>query len=307
MSYMIPKISAIITTYNAQSTIQRTINSLNNQEGINDLFNLEIIIIDDCSIDNTTNIITENKLDYISTNKNTGGPNKGRNIGLKKSTGNYICIVDHDDEWHPNKLKTILPFLEKAPIITSGYINKDLKNNRESIITNTPSSNNYLFFDKNSTFLNKLLRNGKGQNTYLGSIIYSSKLKHIEFEETYGMVDYDWLLRLFHEQTSIEICQPLYTRYVEGINLSLNETYRLNDYNYSIQFVKSLQSNYPKEVASSIKKINGSLARYYYLTNKMSQARKYFLKSNINLKTVFYIITTFVGAKIVKRYFNVFG
>ncbi len=308
MSNMIPIISVIITTYNAQHTIQRTITSILNQEGNNELFTLEFIIIDDCSTDDTLSIIKSNHLQYLITGLNSGGPNKGRNIGLKKVSGNYICIVDHDDEWHVDKIKTMLTYFDKSAIITSGYINKDINSNRETTIVNTSEEKlPYLFFDKNATFLNKLLRNGNGQHTYLGSIIYSSQLKHIEFEETYGMVDYDWLLRLFHKQSSIEVCKPLYTRYVEGINLSLNETYRLNDYQYSTQFVKKYQKDYPAEVAQSIKRINGSIARYYYLTNQMSKARTYFFKSPITLKTILYLLTSFAGAKIVKRYFNVFG
>jgi glycosyltransferase involved in cell wall biosynthesis len=308
MKDVLPKFSVIITTYNSQQSIQRVLDSIKKQEDLNITFEVELIIVDDCSTDDTLAIIKSNKLDYLSTGKNSGGPNKGRNTGLKYATGDFICIVDHDDEWHSNKIKSLLPFLNKAPIITSGYIYKDLNNNRETIICNNSEKNDqFLFFEKHQTFLNKLKRSSNGQNTYIGSIVYASSLKNIEFEENYGMLDYDWLLRLFYRQTSIEICQTLYTRYTERTNLSLNETYRLNDYNFSLKYVQAFKQNYPIEVAQSIKKINGSFARYYYLVNNMSKARKYFRKSEINLKTIFYFITTFIGSKIVKKHFNVFG
>ena len=308
MKSSLPKISAIITTYNSRATIQRVIDSLKKQEGINVKFEIEIIIIDDCSTDETLEIISSNNLDFISTGTNSGGPNKGRNLGLKKATGDYICIVDHDDEWHPYKILKLLPYFKNTHIVTSGFIISDSKTGKKSTIINQcDNKNSYILFEKNSTFINKLCRNNKGQNTYLGSIMYSKHLKHILFEEKFGMIDYDWLLKLFYNQSSIEVCEALYTRYVHGINLSLNENYRLNDYNYSIEMVQDYKQKYPKEVSQSVKKINGSLARYYYLVSNMPKARHYFLKADFSLKTMLYFLTSFIGADFVKKKFNVFG
>jgi hypothetical protein len=90
-------------------------------------------------------------------------------------------------------------------------------------------------------------------------------------------------------------------------NLSLNETYRINDYNRSLQTILSYKNEFSKEVALSEKRINGSMGRYYYLIGNMRLARVYFLKSSRELKTILYLITTFVGSKIVKRYFKIFG
>ena len=97
------KVSVIITTYNSEKVIQSTLDSILNQEGINELFELEIIAVDDCSSDHTTAILSKNNISFFSTTSNSGGPNKGRNIALKKATGDYTCIVDHDDIWHSNK------------------------------------------------------------------------------------------------------------------------------------------------------------------------------------------------------------
>ena len=47
------------------------------------------------------------------------------------------------------------------------------------------------------------------------------------------MIDYDWVLKIFHNNSSVEICRSLYLKKVEGTNLSLDENYRINDYNYS--------------------------------------------------------------------------
>lgn len=302
------KISTIITTYNSQESIQRVIDSIKNQTGINEQFEIEMIIVDDCSNDETVNIIKANHLSFTSTLTNSGGPNKGRNIGLKLVTGDYICIVDHDDEWHPNKISSMLPYFDRSLIISSGFITYGPGANRKTTkINHSVDDKPYVFFEPNVTFKAILTKSITGQNRYLGSIIYSAKLKHIDFEEVYGMVDFDWALKLFHNQSSIEICASLYTRYVNHTNLSLNENYRLKDYSYSISCVAPYKKEYPKEVALSVKRTNGSLGRYYYMTDNMEKARYYLLRSELTLKTVIYYLTTFAGAKYIKRKFNVFG
>ena len=137
--------------------------------------------------------------------------------------------------------------------------------------------------------------------------MYISELSDILFEEEYGMVDFDWILRLFHERESIEICDSLYVRKVDEHNLSLNKQYRNNDYLYSSKVIDSYRSKYPEQVDLASKRLNGSMARYYYLIGEMDQARTYFRSSQWSIKTMLYYLTTFVGSRIVKKYFNVFG
>ncbi|UPT65462.1 MAG: glycosyltransferase [Sphingobacteriales bacterium JAD_PAG50586_3] len=193
------KVSAIITTYNSEKSLLRVINSITNQQGINTDFTVELIIVDDCSTDTTRAILEENNIPYLSTPKNSGGPNAGRNIGLKAATGDYICIVDHDDEWHSNKVLSLLPHFDKASIVTSGYTVVDNSTGKTIDRVNPcPTGNNSLFYNTNTTFKARLTKQLQGQLTYLGSIMYKSNLKHILFEEEYGVVDFDWLLKLFH-------------------------------------------------------------------------------------------------------------
>lgn len=302
------KVSAIVTTYNSEKSLLRVINSINTQQGINTEFTVELIVVDDCSKDNTRAILEANNIPYLSTPKNSGGPNAGRNIGLKAATGDYICIVDHDDEWHPNKVQSLLPHFDRAAIVTSGYtVVDDSTGKTTHRVTPCPTPNNTLFYDTNVTFKARLTKSLTGQLTYLGSIIYKAELKNVLFEEQYGVVDFDWLLKLFHNQASVEVCQSLYNRHVEGSNLSLNEGYRIKDFNYSLDTIKQYAAQYPKEAAIAYKRIHGSMGRYYYQVGNMPKARQYFAKSSLNWKTILYYLTTFAGAKFVKKRFNVFG
>jgi glycosyltransferase involved in cell wall biosynthesis len=299
------KISVIITTYNSEEFIFRTIDSIKNQVGKGELFELEIIVVDDCSKDGTRDLI-DSEVVLLSTKTNSGGPNKGRNIGLSQATGDYISISDHDDLWYTNRILILLEYLKNYPIVTCGYTEINQFKNKEIKVVGDQSKK-YIEFDTNETFLNKLTRQKGGQNSYLGSIIYSSKFKNILFEEQYGVVDYDWILRLMFNRNSVEVCEVLYNRFVDKNNLSLNESYRLKDFNYSREFISRYEKKYPIECSLSKKRMFGSMGRYYYLIGEMEKARENFLKSNISLKTYLYYITSYIGHKLVKKWFNVFG
>lgn len=302
------KVSVILTTYNSENQIQEVLDSILQQEGCNRLFELELIVIDDCSTDNTSRILLQNDINFLSTERNTGGPNSGRNIALRKCSGDFIMIADHDDVWSPNRLTELLLASSLAPIVSSGFRLNNLTSKRISIRVNISQDNSsHLLFKKNETFISKLTKNKKGQQTYLGSIMFSSNFINLKFEEKYGMIDFDWILKLFHNQNSVEVCKPLYTRFVRNNNLSLNENYRINDYHFSLKTINEYKSLYPRAIKLSKKRINGSMGRYYYLIGNMSAARRYLIRSRFGFKLILYLVTTFVGSRLVKKYFNVFG
>lgn len=299
------KFSVILTTYNSERWIRRTINSIRNQNGLGILFDLELIVVDDQSTDQTISLLNELDVFVIQNDKNSGGPNKGRNIGLKNCSGDYICIADHDDEWLPQKLSEIIPLLDKAPILTSSYILKDHDLNRSLTIgcTNDSVKN----FSKNETFQQRLSKSKKGQNCYLGSLVYHSSMKSILFEEEIGSMDFDWLLKLFHNQHSIEICKPLYIRHVYDNNLSMSEKYRNQDLEFSLSCLDTYYHEYPHEVKRGKKRLFGTMGRYYYLTGNVIKARFYFLKAGLNMKSTLYLVTSYCCARFIRKNFKIFG
>ncbi|MCB0686153.1 MAG: glycosyltransferase family 2 protein [Saprospiraceae bacterium] len=294
------KISVILTTYNSILYIDRIVQSIHNQKGLGVDFKLELIAVDDCSLDGTWERLETYDLIRISTDKNSGGPNRGRNLGLEKATGDFICIVDHDDEWKEDRILKVLPYLDQADIVTSGYtaVNTDTGSTYDVV---GDLDRKYINYEVNETFLAKLKKSLQAQNTYLGSIIYTNRLKNILFEEHFGMIDYDWILRLFHQQSSIEVCQSLYIRYLSKRNLSLNEQYRRIDYYYSLFFLENYQKEYPKEVTIARRKINGTRARYYYMVDNMRLARYFFRRATFNWRNIGYYLTSYRGANLVRR------
>jgi len=108
-----PLISVVMPAYNAEQTIQESINSVINQT----YTNWEILIIDDKSIDNTSQIIKQAAVKSSRIRIFAHLQNKGvaasRNKGIKEAKGSYIAFLDSDDLWHPNKLIKQLAFMKK--------------------------------------------------------------------------------------------------------------------------------------------------------------------------------------------------
>ena len=105
----IPLVSFIIPTYNSGKSIVRCLKSVSNQT----YPNIEIIIIDDCSNDNTLLKIKKlnlKNLIIIKKNENQG-PSKCRNDGILACNGKYISILDSDAYLFPTKTSKQINFM----------------------------------------------------------------------------------------------------------------------------------------------------------------------------------------------------
>ena len=113
-----PKVSIIIPTYNSARFIDRTIQSILDQT----YTDWELILIDDCSPDNTRELLEmwqkkDSRIHVIFLEKNSGGPAHPKNVAIKEARGIYIAYLDHDDVWLPRKLEKQIAILEKDPEI----------------------------------------------------------------------------------------------------------------------------------------------------------------------------------------------
>lgn len=108
-------VSVIIPTFNRQGTLKRAIDSVLTQTHSN----LECIIVDDCSTDGTKELvlsIDDIRVKYFKNDKNLG-VSYSRNIGFKNSIGDYIALLDSDDEWKKDKLTIQLPMLRDFQLV----------------------------------------------------------------------------------------------------------------------------------------------------------------------------------------------
>lgn len=110
---MEPFISVVIPAYNASKTIDRAIKSVFGQTYLN----TEIIVIDDGSTDDTAQRVKSygNKVKYIY--QSNAGAGAARNLGVDASKGEWIALLDADDEWHPRKIELQLKYIQAVPDI----------------------------------------------------------------------------------------------------------------------------------------------------------------------------------------------
>lgn len=96
-------ISIIVPTYNREKTIRNSIESLVSQT----YENIEIIIVDDGSVDNTSDVVSsikDSRIRYIKLPENKGAC-YARNLGIKEARGKYIMFNDSDDTFVNNKVE----------------------------------------------------------------------------------------------------------------------------------------------------------------------------------------------------------
>ena len=141
-------VSVIIPVYNSSKYLRECIDSVLKQT----YKNLEIIIIDDRSTDDSVDIINsykDKRIKFIKLKKNSG-VSVCRNKGIDLATGDYITFIDSDDYWDLDKIKKQVKFIEKNDY-TFIYSNYAFLKNGKKHITNVPKSITYKEALKNTT------------------------------------------------------------------------------------------------------------------------------------------------------------
>ncbi len=129
-------VSIITPSYNSAPFIAETINSILNQT----YSNWELLITDDCSTDNTIEIVKQyiekdSRVKLFQLDKNQGA-GICRNNSIKEAKGKYIAFCDSDDLWMPQKLEKQLAFMEQkdCTLSYSSYMTCDEESNITGIV-----------------------------------------------------------------------------------------------------------------------------------------------------------------------------
>ena len=185
------KVSVIVLTYNRESLVCETIDSILDQT----FKDFELIVVDNCSQDGTEKLIQsypDERIRYYK-NENNGVIAVNRNYGIERSHGKYIAFCDDDDLWLPNKLEKQIAVFEEDPqvgLVCTGRV--DLHQDREY-----PRRG---WKDTDFTFKSLLLK-----NPITGSSVVISKdaIKHTGGFDTnpelFTIEDYDLWLRIAKE------------------------------------------------------------------------------------------------------------
>lgn len=106
-----PTVSVVIPTYSRANLLPRALESVLNQT----YDDIEVIIVDDCSPDDTPNVVesySDNRIEYIRHDRNRGA-NAARNTGICAASGEYLALLDDDDKWLEDKLKLQISLFEE--------------------------------------------------------------------------------------------------------------------------------------------------------------------------------------------------
>ena len=138
-------VSIITPCFNSEKYIYQAIQSVISQTH----HNWELILVDDCSSDETFSIISnftsqDVRIKAFKLDKNSGA-GVARNFAIQQASGNYISFLDADDLWKPEKLEKQLSFMEtqNIPLTFSFYETIDEAGNLRNETITTPSKISY--------------------------------------------------------------------------------------------------------------------------------------------------------------------
>lgn len=146
-------VSIIVPVYNSEKFINDTIRTVQEQT----YGNWELILVNDCSTDNSVSIIEkyvkeDNRIKLINLECNSGAA-IARNTGIEQATGRYIAFLDADDLWHKEKLEKQIKFMKKNEyeFTFTGYEFADENGKGNGKIVKVPEKINYKQALKNTT------------------------------------------------------------------------------------------------------------------------------------------------------------
>ena len=251
-----PLISIIVPVYNSEKYIKECLDSIVDQT----YSNLEIIIINDGSIDKSLEIIKSYKdKRIILISKENGGVSSARNEGLKQATGDYVIFVDSDDYFtNNNAIESVVRDATGCDIVKYGYVtstnNKKIEDGLIKILKKS--------YESGESFLLDTLNKKKDYGWYVWQYMYKRSLwKGIAFQN----------IEIF-EDLSINYKVILKAKKVHINNVCIY-TYRENNESITknVTFNKCIQLlNTTKEVINNVNSLNISKELKTLLNNNFA-------------------------------------
>jgi alpha-1,3-rhamnosyltransferase len=181
----LPLVSVVVPSYNHEKYVKETIESIINQT----YKNIELIVIDDGSKDNSVKVIQElaDKYKFIFIHRPNKGLSATLNEGLRLAKGKYFCVCASDDIYLPNKIERQVEFMEAHPEYGMCHSNVKIMNGGKIINHKRRSS-------KETTFETLLFNN----NIFSVSTMIRKDVFDIVglYDETLYIEDWDMWLRI---------------------------------------------------------------------------------------------------------------
>ncbi len=288
-------LSVIIPVYNVEKYLQQCVDSVIHQQ----LCDIEIILVDDGSLDNSPQICDEyaSTYEYIKViHKENGGLSSARNVGLDVAQGKYIMFMDSDDWWNPevnmnSVLKQVREQKDKEMFLFSSldYVEGNGLYKR----------NEHHHFDKISTesvekYYQSLLENGNLEVSAATKIIKLEFLRKNNLYFTPGIVseDNEWMLRLLRCLNHVGVIDESIYIYRAGRKGSITNTIGLKNISDLLCIIEKSLSYYDDSQNNHVLK-EKELCYVAYLwfsalglSYKLKTSEKHFIKNRFEQTSV---------------------
>lgn len=318
---ILPLISIIIPLYNREKYILETLTSIKEQT----YRNFEIILINDGSTDDSAKIaelfLRKNNLSGLLHTIKNSGPDYARDIGVDKSSGDLIALLDSDDLWRPNYLEMAILAFSKATTNNMVFFTdfnlmyddgrKSTLKSDDLIHFNTINKNsigNNLWEIIDDLFLYLLTE----QPIFIGCVVFSRKTIDTVGDfckvipERGLSVEWEYFLRCANRKTQWFFCDMANTTIRKhSDNMSGITSAQVEGEVFVLKRILSeysLNKEQKKSINHQIAIRSFGIGYSYFHNHKYPQARKFFLSSvtrQIRLKSIVYIALTFLPKKFI--------
>lgn len=296
------KISIVVAVYNAEKTLKKCVDSLLNQT----YNNIEIILVNDCSKDNSLDICNEyskanDNVKVISNERNSGVSNT-RNNGIDNSTGEYICFVDSDDYVESNYIEVLYYYYQKYNTVPiCGFVYHDEYNHAKPVKYSWSGDEGLVSLGEAFKLKSELYL------TALWNKLFDRRLiidKNIKFDINISVgEDLRFSVEYFDKNNISEVSvlkSPLY-HYMKLSDNSLMSNFvdNFDREKYSLDLIRSLAIKYNKSVdveyKKAIEQVKTSMIYLIMRDKKFSNKEKFIRIKKINSK---FTLIMFVKEKI---------
>lgn len=206
-------VSVIVPVYNSSSYIKRCVDAIRSQT----YTNLEIILVDDGSKDNSLEMMEEYAKEdsrIVVIHKENGGSSSARNVGIARATGKYICFCDSDDYYEKDIVeKLAYVFDTKEDAIISQCMSV-CRNEDESLFSGPYKDSGEIVRESSEEYLRELLMH-VGDSSFCTKMIKADFMKQFSFNE--GRLNEDFELLVY----MLKCFECIYTYEVIGYNIIL--------------------------------------------------------------------------------------
>ena len=279
-------VSVIVPTFNRADTIVRCLESIANQT----YFNIEIIVIDDCSTDNTEEIInqfSDSRVTYHRLDRNRRAC-YARNYGCRIAKGKYIAFQDSDDVWHYDKLEKELDYLikEEKDFVFCGM--NRISEEKTFFFPTQNKINTEKDFFRQELFWNAV----STQTILMKKEVFDTVQFDVDFRK---YQDWDFAIRIAQNYKVGYLPEPLVDSFIQtnSVSVTVNHYEALKKiYEKYTQYIindDELEAWYQMLFGDCFRKSDPQKAKIYYKDS---------LKRRFNFKTAIKYLTTLFGFKI---------